>query len=80
MFLQRLNQINAMKILKNKKLPFGISCCYTSKNTDVIGSEKYFDDMILKGAKFAWFFTYMPIGVDAVPDLMVNPEQREYMS
>lgn len=68
-----------MKILKNKKLPFGISCCYTSKNTDVIGSEKYFDDMILKGAKFAWFFTYMPIGVDAVPDLMVNPEQREYM-
>lgn len=71
--------LNAMKILKKKKLPFGISCCYTSKNTDVIGSEKYFDDMITKGAKFAWFFTYMPVGIDAVPDLMVNQEQREYM-
>lgn len=69
----------AMEILKRKKLAFGISCCYTSKNVDVIGSEKYFDDMISKGAKFAWFFTYMPVGKDAVPELMVSPEQREFM-
>lgn len=71
--------IKAMSILKNKKLPFGISCCYTSKNTDVIGSEEYFDDMIDKGAKFAWFFTYMPVGKEAVPELMATAEQREYM-
>lgn len=69
----------AMNILKNKKLPFGISCCYTSKNADVIGSEEYFDDMIDKGAKFAWFFTYMPVGKDAVPELLANAEQREFM-
>ncbi len=71
--------IKAMEILKDKKLPFGISCCYTSKNTDIIGSEEYFDDMIAKGAKFAWFFTYMPVGKDAVPELMATPEQREFM-
>ena len=71
--------LKAMEILKDKKLPFGISCCYTSKNTDVIGSEAYFDDMISKGAKFAWFFTYMPVGNDAVPELMATAEQREYM-
>jgi len=71
--------LKAMEILKSKKLLFGISCCYTSKNTDTIGSERYFDDMIEKGAKFAWFFTYMPLGVDAVPELMVNAKQREYM-
>jgi len=35
--------------------------------------------MIEKGAKFAWFFTYIPVGRDAVPELMVTPEQREYM-
>lgn len=69
----------AMKILKNKKLPFGISCCYTSKNTEIIGSEEYFDDMIEKGAKFAWLFTYMPVGADAVPELMATSEQREFM-
>lgn len=71
--------VDAMEILRNKKLLFGISCCYTSKNTEVIGSEEYMDDMIAKGAKFAWFFTYMPVGVDAVPELMVTAEQREYM-
>lgn len=57
--------VRAMNILKERKLLFGISCCYTSKNVDVIGSEAYFDDMISKGAMFAWFFTYIPIGVDA---------------
>ncbi len=69
----------AMAILKEKKLPFGISCCYTSKNTDVIGSEEYFDQMIEWGAKFCWFFTYMPVGNAAVPELMVTPEQRKFM-
>lgn len=71
--------IEAMKILKAHKLMFGISCCYTSKNVDVIGSEEYFDAMIDMGAKFAWFFTYMPIGADAVPELMATAEQRKFM-
>lgn len=71
--------IRAMKILKERKLPFGISCCYTSKNYETIGSEAYFDQMIEMGAKFAWFFTYMPVGIDAVPELMATDQQREYM-
>ena len=71
--------VEAMEILKERKLAFGISCCYTSKNAEVIGSEEYIDDMIAKGAKFAWFFTYMPIGNDAVTDLIATAEQREYM-
>ena len=71
--------IKAMEILKQKKLPFGISCCYTSANTDIIGSDAYIDDMIARGAKFAWFFTYMPVGLDAVPELLATPEQREQM-
>ena len=45
--------IRAMNILREKKLPFGISCCYTSANAEVIGSEAYFDQMIDMGAKFA---------------------------
>jgi len=69
----------AMKILKDKRLPFGISCCYTSMNTEVIGSEAYFDDMIDKGALFAWFFTYIPVGAEAVTELLATPGQRSYM-
>ena len=71
--------VAAMKRLRDRKLPFGISCCYTSKNCDVIGSEAYFDQMIEWGAKFCWFFTYMPVGVDAVPELMATAEQRSWM-
>ena len=71
--------ISAMETLKERKLPFGISCCYTSQNYESIGSEEFFDEMIARGAKFAWFFTYMPVGRDAVPELMVNAEQRELM-
>jgi len=69
----------AMALLKSKKLAFGISCCYTSKNVDMIGSEEYFDQMVEWGAKFCWFFTYMPIGKDAVPELMASSEQRAFM-
>ena len=69
----------AMKILKANKLPFGISCCYTSQNYNVIGSEEYFDEMIKLGAKFAWLFTYIPVGADALPELMVDTGQREFM-
>ncbi|MDO5845503.1 MAG: radical SAM protein [Methanocorpusculum sp.] len=69
----------AMAILKAKKLPFGISCCYTSRNTSAIGCDEFIDDMIAKGAKFAWFFTYMPVGKDAVPELLATSEQREHM-
>ena len=71
--------VRAMELLKRKRLPFGISCCYTSTNVEVIGSEAYMDDMIAKGAKFAWFFTYMPVGKDAVPELMATAQQRQLM-
>lgn len=71
--------IRAMEILRSRKLIFGTSCCYTSQNVYEIGSETFYDDIIARGAKFAWFFTYMPVGVDAVPELMVSASQREYM-
>ncbi len=69
----------AMKILKEHKLPFGVSCCYTSANVNVIGSEEYFDWMIDMGAKFCWLFTFMPVGVGSPTSLMVSAEQRKFM-
>lgn len=71
--------VKAMKLLKEKKLIFGASLCYTSQNTEVIGSEEYFDFLIDQGCKFAWYFTYMPVGVGAPTDLIATAEQRAYM-
>lgn len=70
---------HAMELLKSRRLFFGVSCCYTRANAEVIGSEEYIDALISWGAKFAWIFTYMPVGKDAVPDLLATAEQREFM-
>ena len=69
----------AMAFLKKKHLPFGLSCCYTSQNLDSISSYDFIDQMVEWGAKFVWYFHYMPVGNDAVPALLPNPEQREFM-
>ncbi|HHW47013.1 MAG TPA: radical SAM protein [Clostridiaceae bacterium] len=71
--------IEAMKRMKDHKLLFGYSTCYHRHNTESVGSDEFVDDMIAKGCRFAWYFTYIPVGKDAVTDLLVTPEQRAYM-
>lgn len=71
--------MRAMEILNDRHLLFGASCCYTRANTEVIGSEDFIDHLIACGARFAWFFTYMPVGTDAVPELIATAEQRAFM-
>ncbi|MBQ3301113.1 MAG: radical SAM protein, partial [Eggerthellaceae bacterium] len=69
----------AMSLLREHRLPFGVSCCHTSQNAESIASEEFFDWLIDKGALFAWIFTFMPVGVNASSDLMATPEQREHL-
>ena len=71
--------LKAMKILHDRKLIYGISCCYTSANYKAITSEEYWDMIIENGAYFVWYFHYMPVGNDASPELLPTPEQREYV-
>lgn len=69
--------IKAMELLRERKLIYGISSCYTSENCESITSDEYYQSLIDLGAYFIWYFHYMPVGNDAVPELMPNPEQRE---
>lgn len=69
----------AMELLKSNGLPFGVSCCYTAVNAESIASEEYFDYLIEQGARFAWIFSYMPVGVDSPASLMASPDQREHL-
>ena len=66
----------ATALLKRKRLPFGFSCCYTSANYESISSESFYDKMIDLGGLFVWYFHYMPVGNDAVLELLPTPEQR----
>lgn len=71
--------IDAMRLLKSKRLPYGISACYTSQNYESISSEEFYDFMIDEGAYFVWFFHYMPVGNNASLELLPTPEQRKGM-
>ena len=71
--------INAMELLHENGLIYGISVCYTTKNLETVTSDEFFDLLIEKGARFAWYFHLMPVGMDATPDLMPTKEQREYI-
>lgn len=68
--------MEAITLLRRKKLLFGISACYTSANFESITSEEFFDSLIGLGAYFIWYFHYMPVGNDAVPALMPTSRQR----
>lgn len=71
--------MQAMDLLKSKGCLFGISVCYTRANVDAVTSDEFVDLMISKGARYAWYFNYMPVGSGAVEELIPTPEQRTHM-
>ncbi|MCL2512862.1 MAG: radical SAM protein [Oscillospiraceae bacterium] len=71
--------LEAMDLLKKKKCLFGISVCYTRENIPEVTSDSFLDLMVEKGAKYAFYFNYMPLGSTADENLIPLPEQREFM-
>ena len=71
--------MHAMDLLKEHKLLFGTSICYTSKNYKTVTSDEFLDMIISKGVRYTWYFHYMPVGNEASTELLLTPEQREYM-
>lgn len=69
----------AMALLREYKLPFGVSCCYTSANWDSMASEEYWDYLIEQGALFAWIFTFMPVGHSTTNELLPTVDQRKHL-
>src|SRR5699024_8467479 len=71
--------LGAMDLMHKNHIPFGVSICYTSKNYLTVTSDDFLDMLIDKGCVFAWYFHYMPVGVNADTSLLLDPEQRKYM-
>jgi MoaA/NifB/PqqE/SkfB family radical SAM enzyme len=71
--------VDAMERMRTHKLLFGCSTCYHRYNTESVGSDEFVDDMISRGCRYSWNFTYIPIGKEARVDMLATPEQREYM-
>ena len=71
--------MQAMELMRSYRIPFGVSVCYTSRNYLDVTSDAFLDMLIEKGCVFAWFFHYMPVGMNASTELLLSPEQRTYM-
>ncbi len=71
--------MKAMDLLKKYGILFGTSICYTRDNIEAVTSDDFFHLLEEKGAKFGFYFHYMPTGQNAVPELLPTPEQRKYM-
>ena len=71
--------MKAMDLLKKYGIIFGTSICYTSANIDAVSDPDFIRFIAEKGARYGFFFHYMPVGSNAVPSLMPTPEQRRKM-
>ena len=71
--------MDAFDLMHKYGLLYGTSTCYTRANTERVSSDQFFDLLVQKGCRWAWYFHYMPVGEGANADLMPTPEQREYM-
>lgn len=71
--------LDAMALLKKHGCLFGTSVCYTSENYKAVTSDEFYDKMIESGAKYMWFFHYMPVGSGADTKLLLSPDEREYV-
>lgn len=71
--------METMDKMKEAGLVFGASVTYSRENTEELASEEFVDMLIEKGVRYAWYFTYVPVGRDADPSMMATPEQRAYM-
>ena len=73
------NVLNAMRLLKEHGIIFGVSICYTRYNTDSVTSDSFLKLISDSGAKFGFYFHYMPIGNSANLALLPTVTQRKYM-
>ena len=71
--------LDAMALMRKYGIIFGTSVCYTSQNIDAVTSDDFFKFITEQGARYGFYFHYMPVGTNAVPELMPTPQQRKYM-
>ena len=71
--------MNAMDLLKEYGIIFGTSICYTNQNIYTVTCDEFLNMLSEKGAKFGFFFHYMPVGNNASVELLPSPENRKYI-
>lgn len=69
--------LGAMEKLQKAGVFYGFSATPTSRNADLLATDAFVDYYIDRGALFAWYFNYLPLGRNPDVSLMPRPEQRD---
>lgn len=72
--------LNAMHVLRSRRVLFGASVTYTSRNWETVGSDEFIDTLIDLGCMYAWYFMYVPVGRDPDLSLVVTPARRDVIA
>ena len=68
-----------MDLFKENGILYGVSICYTRDNIDSVTSDNFIHMLENKGARFGFYFHYMPTGKNAITELLPTPDQRTFM-
>lgn len=71
---------HAMDLLKEKGVLFGMSVLVTPRNFEMVTSQDFVNEMIRRGALFAWYLTYKPVGDNPDMSMLLPPDQRHQLS
>lgn len=70
----------AMDRLRERGIVFGTSLTATRDNVKELFSDEFMDFLMEKGVLYTWNFHYIPIGREPNLDMMITPEQREWLA
>ncbi|MBN1919459.1 MAG: radical SAM protein [Verrucomicrobia bacterium] len=70
--------LDAMRNLRERGVPFGISVTVTRENNEFVVSDEFVRFWCDQGAWLAWYFNYVPIGLEPDMALMPTAEQRKW--
>ncbi len=70
----------AMDRLRERGIVFGTSLTATRDNVKELFSDEFMDFLMEKGVLHTWNFHYIPIGREPNLDMMITPEQREWLA
>lgn len=73
------NLLKVMKILKNRKIFYGVSLTVTRKNFSVLTDYKYVAGLKENGCRFFLYIEYTPVA-SGTKDLVITIEQRQELN
>jgi len=71
--------MDAMDYLREARVILGSSATVTTHNVETVASDEFIDLLVDKGVVAQMYFLYIPVNGQGDINLMVTPEQRDYL-